>query len=183
MTVFSRRGALTRAFAAASILMVPLTGCGFRPLYGGAGQAALTGIYVDIIPDRRGQELRQALQVRLDGSTTPAPGQYRYELAIAYTLAAEGLGVQTDNSSTRTRFIGHAKWVLRRIGVGGKTVTSGTASAVDGVNVINEQFFYGDLSAQAVERRMADMLADQIAQSIAAYLRTAETGTGADRSG
>lgn len=151
------------------ILPALVGGCGFRPLYGSASQRELHGIYVDIIPDRRGQLLRQALQTRLGGGEA-APTAYRYELSVRYIFAGEGLGVQADNSSTRTRFSGRANWVLRTVGTGSQVVTSGTASALDGANVINEQFFYGDLSEQAVERRIGDALADQIAQSLAGYL-------------
>jgi hypothetical protein len=37
--------------------------------------------------------------------------------------------------------------------------------------VIDEQFFYSDLSSEAIQRRMGDALADQIVQALAIYFR------------
>jgi hypothetical protein len=62
--------------------------------------------------------------------------------------------------------------VLKKAGFLGATVASGSARALDGANDINSQFFYLDLSTEAINRRMGDALADQIVQQIAAYFRT-----------
>ena len=50
-----------------------LSGCGFQPVYmptasgkAGVAQRELAAIQVDLIPDRPGQVLRQALQDRLE---------------------------------------------------------------------------------------------------------------------
>ena len=64
-----------------------LSGCGFQPVYmptasgkAGVAQRELAAIQVDIIPDRPGQLLRQALQDRLEmGSSGVAR---RYELSV-----------------------------------------------------------------------------------------------------
>jgi LPS-assembly lipoprotein len=158
----ARCGALVGALAA--------VGCGFRPLYAPAGttNAALSEVFVDVIANRNGQLLRQSLQERLDGDSE---GEKRYELSVLYIMQADAIGVQSDSSVTRTRFVGHAKWVLKKAGLTGATVASGSAQALDGANDINSQFFYLDLSTEAVDRRMGDALADQIVQQIAAYFR------------
>jgi LPS-assembly lipoprotein len=161
--VFRRLG-LTAALAAS------LAGCGFHPLYAPSGQtnAALGQVYVDIIANRNGQLLRQALQERLDG--TGGEVQH-YELSVLLATYGEGLGVQPDNSNNRTRYIGTATWTLKTGGLLGKKIVSGTARSVDGANVIDAQFFYSDLASDAIDRRLSTALADQIVQSLAIYFR------------
>ncbi|MEJ0049391.1 MAG: hypothetical protein WDN04_27270 [Rhodospirillales bacterium] len=95
--------------------MLALGSCGFHPLYAPSGttNAALSGVYVDVIGNRNGQLLRQALQERLDGT---GDGTKKYQLSVTYTVHTEGLGIQSDNSSNRTRIIGSAAWTLRQPG-------------------------------------------------------------------
>jgi LPS-assembly lipoprotein len=154
-------------------LLLALAGCGFHPLYApdGAQDAALSAVFVDIIPDRSGQLLRQALQARLEGSDNAAAK--RFVLSVSYAAHVTGIGIQNDNSSTRTRVSGDATWSLRAVGaVAGTTqITGGTVRALDGYNVIDEQFFYSDLAQDAVYRRVADSLADQITQALSVYFR------------
>jgi LPS-assembly lipoprotein len=150
--------------------LLAVEGCGFHPLYApsGATNAALSGVYVDVILNRNGQLLRQALQERLDG---PDGGTKKYELAVTYAVSDEAIGIQSDNSSNRTRVIGSAHWTLKQPGLFGAKVTSGTARTVDGADVLDAQFFYAALAGQAIDRRMGDALADQIVQSLASYFR------------
>jgi LPS-assembly lipoprotein len=155
-------------FAVAALLA--LTGCGFHPLYAPSGgtNEALSEVYVDIIPNRNGQLLRQALQERLDGADD---GTKKYQLSVSYAVRTEALGIQADTSSNRTRMIGTAKWTLKQPGLVGAKVISGTVQSVDGNNVMNAQFFYSDLAGQAIDQRMGQALADQIVQSLAIYFR------------
>jgi LPS-assembly lipoprotein len=154
-------------------LLFLLAACGFHPLYAPAGapDAALSEVFVDVIPDRPGQLLRQALQERLDGSDDAAAK--RFVLSVSYTPHVIGIGIQNDNSSTRTRVTGDATWSLRAVGaVAGTTqITGGTVRALDGYNVVDEQFFYSDLSLDATYRRVAESVADQITQALAVYFR------------
>jgi len=152
-------------------MMPALAGCGFHPLYApsGATNAALNGVFVDVIANRNGQLLRQALQERLD---TDDEGPKKYELSVVYAVSTQALGIQSDNSSNRTRVVGSAHWTLKQPGLIGAKVTSGTARSVDGVDVLDAQFFYSSLAGQAIDRRMGDALADQIVQALAAYFRT-----------
>jgi len=151
------------------VLAVTLSACGFHPLYapGGAQEAALQAIYVPIIPDRTGQLLRQALQQRLEGDDSAVAK--RYELSISYFKTTANLDVQADNSTTRARDVGTAVWRLHPAGNASDTLTSGTVRSVDGYNIIDEQFFYMDLSEEAAQHRIADALADQIVTGLALY--------------
>ena len=151
-------------------LPLAVAGCGFQPLYGGTqasevAAASLPSIYVDILPNRTGQELRQALQARLEGS---AGGQNKqYELAVAYSIQQEGIGVQPDNSVTRTRFIGRASWFLKTLR--GEVVASGNARTLDGVDDLDEQPFEVQLASEKTEARIAGNVADQVTAQIQSY--------------
>jgi LPS-assembly lipoprotein len=148
-----------------------LGSCGFRPLYAPGGQqdAAMSAIFVDVIPDRQGQLLREALQAHLEGTDNAAAK--RFTLSIAYAEHVEGVGIQNDNSSTRTRVTGDVTWSLKPLGIGASQIAGGKVRALDGYDISNEQFFYADLSMEALNRRIADALADQITQAIAVYFR------------
>jgi len=63
-----------------------LAGCGFTPMYGSSGgehkiQSALNDTYIDIIPDREGQYLRNRLIDRFHKEGTPDAPRYRLSLA------------------------------------------------------------------------------------------------------
>jgi LPS-assembly lipoprotein len=147
-----------------------LSGCGFHPVYqGGAAQTGLAEITVANIPNRPGQELRQALQARFERS---GPGTARrYDLIVAYNLASEGISLQPDSSVTRTRLVGTASWYLVAQDTTRTVTTTGSARSVDGVDVVNNQFFALDLDAESAQRRVAEAIADQITLQLASYFR------------
>ncbi len=155
----------------ALIMALGLGACGFHPLYAPSGhvQAGLQQVFVDVIPGRNGQLFRQSLQERLQG--TDENPQQHYVLDVGYSLTQQAIGIEADNASTRNRFIGVANWTLRKPGLFGQKITSGLARTVDGNDVIVAQFFYSDLNAETVNRRIGDALADQITQALAIYFR------------
>ena len=154
--------------------------CGFRPLYlpaeaGGGGAASdLAAISVDVMPERSGQLLRQALQQRLEGSGGAAQ---RFTLTAGLVIGGEGIGVLPDNSVTRVRLIGNANWYLRATDPARTLVTSGSARATDSFNVINQQYFFADLNNDATQRRVIEVIADQITLQLAAWFRQHPTAT------
>ena len=165
----SRRAALGGSLAL-------LGGCGFRPLYapaegGGAGPASagLSTVYVPVMAERSGQLLRQALQQRLEGSGGGTAKQY--ELLAVFLLTPESVGIQQDNSTTRTRLTGSAEWYLRDLTPERKVVAQGGSRVLDGFNIANQQFFAADLDNEAATRRIASALADQIVVQVAAYFQ------------
>ena len=125
---------------------------------------------MDVIYNRNGQLLRQALQERLQGSDENP--QQHYELSVSYAVSSQGIGIEADNASTRNRFIGTAIWTLKKPGAFGQKITGGVARTVDGNDVIVAQFFYSDLNAETVNRRIGEALADQVVQALARYFRT-----------
>ncbi len=155
---------------------LPLAGCGFRPVYmpsadgePGVAQRELAAIYVAIIPDRAGQELRQALQQRLEG--TGADPTALYTLRVSYWITGEGLGIQPDTSTTRIRMFGNANWTLTGRDPGQTAVTSGYARAEDAINPIDTQYFGSDLQTEAAQRYLAQAVADQITTRLAIFFR------------
>ena len=153
-----------------------LSGCGFQPVYmptasgkAGVAQRELAAIQVGIIADRPGQLLRQALQDRLEMGSTGV--QRRYDLKVSYWISGEGLAVQPDNTATRVRFYGNASWSLVALDPGRTLLTNGAARAVDAVNTVDAQYFATDLEAEAVQRRLAAAVAEQIAIQLAVYFR------------
>jgi len=163
-----RRGLLLGALSAT------LGGCGFHPLYqrANSGQLGTTSrelaaVSVDIIGDRPGQLLRQALQERLEGSGSGVAR--RYDLAVGFGISGEGIAIRQDNSVTRIRMIGRAEWTLRAQDLARTVLTRDTARAVDDINILNEQFFAADLETEVVQKRLAERLADQVVMQLASY--------------
>ena len=161
---------LTRRGFALS-LAAACSGCGFHPVYSGGEKqdAQLGAVFVDIIPNRYGQLLRQSLQQRLEGSDSGV--SKKYVLGVFYTEGTEGLGIQNDNSSTRLRDIATAAWSLHVAGPAGAQLASGKVRSVDGYNIIDEQFFYSDLEEDAAQHRMGEAIADQIVQALGIFFR------------
>jgi len=139
------------------------------PELGACAQRELASIFVAIIPDRPGQQLRQALQQRLEG--TGADPKPLYTLNVNYWIAGEGLAVQPDTSTTRIRLFGNANWTLIGRDPSQTVVTTGHARAEDAVNVINTQYFSADLQTEASDRYLAEALADQITTRLAIFFR------------
>jgi LPS-assembly lipoprotein len=152
-----------------------LAGCGFQPVYmttatGKAGPArrGLQSITVLRIPERPGQLLRQALQERFqDDGGTPS----HYDLLVSFSIAGEGVAIETNNIATHIRFTGTAAYtLLARTPVQTK-VTTGSARFYDGLNVYDEQYFAADLETEAIQQRIAENIADQITAQLAVWFR------------
>lgn len=153
-----------------------LSGCGFQPVYmptasGNAGpaQRELAAIQVALLPNRPGQLLRQALQDRLELGSSGVPR--RYDLTVSFWITSEGVAVQTDNTSTRVRMIGNARWSLEAQDPGHTKLSGGHARSVDAFNVLDTQYFAADLESEATYKRLADAVADQITMQLAIFFR------------
>ncbi|HEY0183396.1 MAG TPA: hypothetical protein VGC09_11365, partial [Rhodopila sp.] len=72
---------------------------------------------------------------------------------------------------TRIRLIGNATWALVGHDDKRSTLTSGTARAIDAVNIIDSQYFASDLEVEAEQQRIADNIAAQIATQLAVWFR------------
>lgn len=127
-------------------------------------------VAVGIIPERTGQLLRQSLQDQLQ--TAGAPAQELYILNVSYSIGAEGIGVQPDTSTSRTRFIAKASWTLAPIGSPHTPLVRGQASTEDALNVVDQQYFAGTLETSTIDQQVANEIAAQISTQVAAYFKT-----------
>lgn len=155
--------------------LVALGGCGFQPVYmptasgkPGVAQRDLSTVYVEIIPERPGQILRQALQERF-GDDSGAPSAYN--LHVAFGVAGEGIAIESNNIATRIRLTGTASWSLIDHDDKRTVLASGSARSIDGVNVFDSQYFAADLETEAVQKRIAENVATQIATQLAVWFR------------
>jgi LPS-assembly lipoprotein len=163
--------------ACLTLLAAPLlAACGFQPVYapaaaGGEAPAAtgLAEINVGLIPERAGQELRLALQERFERAGSGVAR--RYDLTVSFGIGAEALGIQPDTSNTYIRLIGTANYRLTGQDPSRTTLTSGVARSVEGYNVFDQQFFAADQENDAIIKRIAEAVADQIALQLAVYFK------------
>lgn len=159
------------------VLSAPLlaAACGFQPVYmrtasgrPGPAQRELARVYVNIIPDRPGQELRQALQERFDDdSGTPAA----YDLSVTFSIAGEGIAITQQDIATRLRLTANATYTLVSRGPHPVRLTAGSARAIQGLNIFDSQYFAADLENEAKQQSLADQCADQITNQLATYFR------------
>ncbi len=167
--------ALSRRWVLGAPLALPFAtaACGWHPVYGGGstGPVAkeLAQIQVALIPERPGQLLRLDLQERFERFGLAEARIY--DLTTSFGITGEGIAVQTNSTVTRIRYVGTADWKLTSLAPTRPTVTSGSARVVDGLDVIDQQLFASDLQTEAVQRRMADAIADQITIQLAAFFR------------
>lgn len=177
------RRALLRG--AAGLLALGTAGCGFRPIHGGGAAAGsdpdvaaeMAATRVALIPDRFGQLLRRALQQRL-GQGPGGPVGARWELLVGPSLAGEAAGIQSDGAATRVRILATANWTLLRL-TPRETVANGFERTLDAYNIQGVQLFAADASREAMERRLAEQLADEVTLRLAMqFRRLREGGTG-----
>jgi LPS-assembly lipoprotein len=173
VTGLARRGFLGLGLAAA------LSGCGFQPVYmptasgkPGVAQREMAAIFVNLIPDRPGQELRQALQERLERGATGVA--QLYDLTVSYGVGGEGIAIQSDNTATYVRLVARATWYLTAQTPAKTVLTTGSARAMDNFNILDEQYFAADQENDFADARLARAVADQITLQIAAYFRHRE---------
>ena len=154
-----------------AILALPalaLAGCGFRPLHGERAEGArvsagLETIRVGVIPERGGQIMRRQLEERL-GSTGALP---RYDLRVGLAYGIELQGFERDGTPSRVRTTATANWFLFDTNVPPRLVARGTERAFDAYNIPENQFFAGEASRQAMERRLLEQLAEDIVRRLA----------------
>jgi LPS-assembly lipoprotein len=165
-----------RLFSLGALTTLSLTGCGFQPVYmptasgkPGPAQRELAAVYVGIIPDRPGQLLRQALQERFNSD---AGGPAAYDLSVTFGISGEGIAILPNALATRLRLSGTATYVLTSRDEKRTRLTSGSARAIDGVNVFDSQYFAVDQELEARQRRIAEECAMQITNQLATWFRS-----------
>jgi LPS-assembly lipoprotein len=150
-----------------------LAGCGFHPVYAPSSGATpsvaaqLDEIQIGLIPNRSGQLLHEALEADL--RRAGAPVFFRYHLHVNYGISAQVIGLQPDSSSSRTRLFANASCQLTKAGEPSQVVTKGSASTMDAVNVVDNQYFALSLSNDQAHHQLARAIAEQITLELATY--------------
>jgi len=154
-------------FTTPLILGLLLSGCGLRPLYGGAespARVALSQVQVTPIDGQAGWLVGSALKDRLAAVDGSSP---RYRLDVRLDDQIIGLGVRRDDTITRERRTLRARYQLVDL-TSGATVIDATAGSDAGVDVVRSE--YATIAAeQTALERLSNIVADQIVGRIALY--------------
>ncbi|MBA3676098.1 MAG: hypothetical protein H0W74_01675 [Sphingosinicella sp.] len=157
---------MMRTFALALILL--LTGCGLRPLYGGGAAGpvaqALRSVEVGPIAGRAGWLVRTALQDRLGQEMGGSP---RYKLEVELDDDISGFGIRSDDSVTRERRTLRARYRLVDAAVG-TVLLDATAGSDAGIDVVGSEYATVAAEQTALER-LSKEVADQIISRVALY--------------
>jgi LPS-assembly lipoprotein len=145
-----------------ALALLPLSACGFTPVYGSSAELKDAGpISIPEIKGRTGHFLRQEL-IRTVGQGLPGvKGEAELEVKLAESF--EPLAFTPDQAASRSDYVGSATWVLR--------ASSGLPIASGGVVERASSNFagaaYADLAAQtAAPERLATLLARSIREQM-----------------
>ncbi len=154
--------------AVLAIALLPLSACGFSPVYGGGPAGSLMNggpIQINEIravatrgaaPGRTGHFLRQEL-VRTVGQGVP--GFSSGVLDVSLRQSIERLAFAPDQAASRSDYVGTATWTLR----GADGAILGTGSVEERASFNFADAAYADLAAQtAAQERLATLLARSI---------------------
>lgn len=156
--------------------LLALAACGLEPMYGrNAGNkvaAALSGVAIQPISDRVGQELRNYLIERIGGS---GRRDTAYLLDVSMAENRSDLGVLRDSSSTYARLTLNAAFVLRDAKTG-QPVFSDRATAINSYSLNLLEGGYSTLAAEANARdRAVRLLGDEIITRLSIRLHRTAT--------
>jgi LPS-assembly lipoprotein len=158
---------------AALLLALGTASCGLQPLYsnGGSGTIArgLAAVDVPPIEGRAGWLVRDALRQELGQGAEGAGSGAAYRLDVLLDEQLQGLGVLTNETVGRERYILRARYQLIEL-ASGAIVLDATAGSDVGIDVVSSE--YATIAAeQTAQENLALQLADQIATRLALTLR------------
>ncbi len=152
----------------ALLLIISLSGCGLRPLYGGGGSGetaqTLRSVSVAPIDGKAGWLLRNALTDRM-GHEGQAAALYRLEIELDDQIA--GFGVRRDDAITRERRTLRARYRLIETAKG-TVVLDATAGSDVGIDVVSSEYATVAAENSALEK-LTEIIADQITARIALF--------------
>jgi LPS-assembly lipoprotein len=153
---------------AALCLLLALSGCGLRPLYGGGSSGvvakSLKSVEVGPIGGRAGWLVRNALNDRL-GTRDGEAHAYRLEVKLDDDIT--GFGTRADDAVTRERRTLRARYQLVDAAKG-TVLVDATAGSDVGVDVVSSEYATVAAEQTALEH-LAKAIADQIVTRIAVY--------------
>ncbi len=145
------------------VCTMTLAACGFTPIYapGGSGSALQNTVLAAEPRDKAAFDLVERLEERLGPSDNP-----KYALTYKIALNTVGLGITTNNATTRYNLNGVVDWeltdVMTRARLTGGKAKNFTAYSATGSNV-------AVLAAQGdAAQRLMRIIADQIVSQLLA---------------
>ncbi len=154
------------------VLALSVSACGFRPMYGTAAipsgaRVALNDVAISNIPDRSGQQLRNALIDRFYAEGRPADARYRLDIAPIQEIKTE-LDMTKSADTTRAQLRLRTTMVLVD-GVTGQPVLERALSTITSYNVLGSQFSTRVTEQNARDNGLND-LSRQIEQAVVLYM-------------
>ena len=136
---------------------LPLAACGFRPAYGtgGAARRIIKKVVVDEPTDRNAFDLVERLEERLGRTKAPT-----FALGYRIDVSEAGLGITTDDTTTRYNVTGSVSFVLKDVATG-RELSSGKVSTFTAYSATGTVVATESARADAY-RRLMRLLADQI---------------------
>jgi len=172
---WSRTIASTYGAALLLAAAVPLTACGFHPLYGKANPEVvpeLAAVKIDSIADRSGQQLRNMLYAKMNPKGEPA--NPKYVLRTELEENTQALAVQIDEVATRANLLVDATYVMSDLQTG-KVLFRQAVRATTSYDIVQNEF--ANLSAQAdAKKRALRQISDEISTQLSFYFARAENG-------
>ena len=150
-----------RRIALLAALVLSLSGCGLRPLYGGGAGSpvvqTLRSVQVAGIPGQSGWLMRNKLIARLGEAGS---GSARYRLDVALDDKITSFGLRSDRAATQERRSLRARYQLVDLSTG-RIVVDATAGSDAGIDVVSSE--YATVAAeQTAAERLSEVVADQI---------------------
>ena len=163
-----------------SFVGIALTACGFRPLYAigpnGLGPGdAMAGIYIELIPERVGYQLRNHLLDRLGAAGSSDGAAYR--LKISLREQSLGVAIRPNASITRYNYTLQARYDLIPTD-GTAAVKSGNVSALAAYNVATAPYATV-VAEQDASNRAAGDIAERLRVELAVFFAEETTGMAA----
>ena len=156
-----------------------LGGCGLQPLYApssssknqnpSGSQEFLSKIRINLIPDRKGQLLRNNLIALLTPKGQPKKPLYVLNVSLDETTQA--LGILKDATFSRSQMTYKATFQLLEFSTK-KPVFASSTFVVSNYNVITANEFATIISAGDAQDRSLVLLAEQISRELATYFFT-----------
>ena len=157
------------------VLLVGLTACSYRPLYGGGTNgssvvAALSQIAVDEQKTRAGQMVRNDLISSLGAGSS---GNARYVLHMVPSETTTGVSSNSAQKLTRKRYKLTVKYELTEVKTG-KSLTSGASFSNVSFDTVEQPL--ADLqAADNAQLRAAQEVSEDIRTRLAAFLSAGQT--------
>jgi len=160
-----------RATILLALILLPLAGCGFHPLYGGGASGVgydprLAAIKVQSVPDRIGQILVSSLREQLN--PTGQEVEPRYVLSVSMSVNRSDLGIRRDNTSTRGELALNATLQLHEA-KGDKVVYSDAVRTITSFNLPDDAYA-ATVAEDTARTEAADELGREIAERIAVFM-------------